>query len=114
MTLEWLYAQFQSLSSIVQQLLGRPIVQSGTAQLINGSIAVILGANKLNANSSITITMRDALAGGGAITGFASFDARPAGRNFTTGAFLVRAIDDADAQIGTAQSSFDYVVVTPL
>lgn len=117
--LDDLLARVQIVEALVQQalstvgkLIGIQSVQAGNGQLINGSIAIVLGPGKLNANSRITITMKDALAGGGAITGFASFDAPGTGRNFTTGAFLVRAIDDANNQIGTAQCTFDYTVVT--
>jgi hypothetical protein len=117
--LDDLVARVQKLEALVQQalssvgkLIGISSVQAGSSQLINGAIGIILGPGKFTANSRVIITMKDALAGGGAITNFASFDVPSISRNYVVGGFIVRAIDDTDAQIGTAQCSFDYVVVT--
>jgi hypothetical protein len=94
------------------KLVGIGTIQTGDGELINGSIAVVLGPGKLNSNSHIIATMRDPLAGGGGLAGVVGLAVPSSGRNFATGAFLVEAVDSGGFAVGTAQCSFDYIVVT--
>lgn len=123
MDLNQLLAYIQAVDSVARQALaqagqanapldGIASVHSGPGQPINGSRAIILGPGKLTAFSNIVATMRDPLAGGGSLAGVVGLAVPTSGRNFTTGAFLVEAVDSAGFAVGTAQASFDWVVVT--
>jgi len=83
-----------------------PGVQAGTGTLAAGSATI---PAVLDAASRIKVSMNDP--GAGAITGFASFEVPAASRTLgTPGTFVVNAIDDAKALIGTAVSTFDWEV----
>lgn len=84
-----------------------PRVQKGTTTLIAGT-KTITGV-VLTADSAILLTMRDP--GAGAITNFAALDAPAASRNAGTGQFVINAIDNAKAVIGTAVCTVDYLIV---
>ena len=118
-----LLAYIQAVEGVARQALqqanqdapkldGIASVQTGPGQLVNGSTAIILGPGKLSAFSHIVATLRDPVAGGGALTGVVGLAVPSSGRNYTTGAFLVEAVDAAGFAVGTAQASFDWVVVT--
>lgn len=123
MDINQLFAYIQTVASVAQQALqqtsnvgtkldGIASIQTGAGQLINGSTAIILGPGKLSAFSHITATLRDPVAGGGSLAGVVGLAVPTSGRNFITGAFLVQAVDAAGFAVGTAQASFDWVVVT--
>lgn len=84
-----------------------PLVQRGTTTLVAGS-ATVTGVT-LTTSSSILLSMRDP--GGGAITGLGALDAPVATRNVAAGSFVINAIDDAKALIGTAISTVDWAVI---
>jgi hypothetical protein len=105
----------QALSSAAgtaAKLVGLTSIQTGNGELVNGSIAIVLGPGKLNSNSHIVATIRAPLAGGGSLATVVGLAVPDFGRNFATGAFLVQAIDGGGFAVGTAQCSFDYVIVT--
>lgn len=84
-------------------------LQSGTTTLNAGSSPAIPAT--ISATSRILVTMKNP--GGGAITGLGAFDtgsARVNGLN-GTGSFVIRAIDDAKAVIGTAVCDVDWFVI---
>lgn len=84
-----------------------PPIQTGTTTLITGT-KTVTGVT-LTAGSRIFMSMKDP--GAGAITGFGSFDAPAASRNTGTGQFVINAIDDAKAVIGTAVCTVDWMIV---
>lgn len=84
-----------------------PLVQRGTTTLVAGS-ATVTGVT-LTTSSSILLSMRDP--GAGAITGLGALDAPVATRNVGAGSFVINAIDDAKALIGTAISTVDWAVI---
>jgi hypothetical protein len=83
------------------------VVQSGTSTLVAGTKSIT--GVKLTANSLIFVTMRDP--GAGAITAMAGFDTPVASRNAGAGSFVVNAIDDTKATIGTAVCTFDWMIL---
>lgn len=122
MDLNQILAYVQTVEAVAKQALAQAnavgnalpsigIIQTGNGQLINGSIAIILGPGKINSNSHIVATIRSPLAGGGNLVGVVGLAVPDVSRNFATGAFLVQAIDSAGFAVGTAQASFDYIVV---
>lgn len=87
---------------------GTTNIQSGTGTLAAGT-ATVTGVN-LNTSTRIVATVKDP--GAGAITGMAGLDipvgTRTAGE---AGSFVINAIDDAKATIGTAVCTFDWIAI---
>jgi hypothetical protein len=84
-----------------------PSIQAGTSTLITGT-KTVTGVT-LTATSRILLTMKDP--GAGAITGLGALDAPAGSRNTSTGQFVVNAIDDSKAVIGTAVCTFDWLII---
>lgn len=84
-----------------------PSIQSGTTTLITGT-KTVTGVT-LTATSRILLTMKDP--GAGAITGLGALDAPAGSRNTGTGQFVINAIDDSKAVIGTAVCTVDWLIV---
>lgn len=85
-------------------------IQSGTSTLSSGTKVV---SADITANSRIFATVKDP--GAGAITGLGALDipvgTRVVGLATGAGAFTVNAVDDSKALIGTAVSTFDWMVI---
>lgn len=86
---------------------GVPRIQKGTTLLVSGTKTVT--GVVLTANSIITLSMRDP--GAGALTTFIALDAPVAGRNTSTGQFVINAIDNAKAVLATAACTVDFTIV---
>lgn len=103
--------RLEQLVALLQGALGAQLaggtLQAGTAVLAAGSSPAI--AAVITANSRIVVTTKSP--GAGAITGFATYDTNSARVIGSPGSFVIRALDDAKAVIGTASPTVDWHIV---